>query len=98
MSDLISRREAINEIVRWGKLPEWDENERNLLGSVIGMLSTIPSPEQKHGKWMLWNEPGNEYAWCTACGEKFDQDDLYIGGRDYPKYCPECGARMEEEK
>jgi len=51
-------------------------------------------PERKTGRWVLWNGPWSEYAKCTACGEMYDQDDLYIGGNDYPKFCPNCGADM----
>lgn len=55
-------------------------------------------PERKKGKWILWNYPGEECARCSVCGEEYDQMDLYIGGNDYPKFCPECGAKMEVEK
>ena len=63
------------------------------------ILEEIPSaqPERKTGRWILWNYPGEECAICSACGEEYDQMELYIGGNDYPKFCPECGARMEIE-
>lgn len=51
-------------------------------------------PERKTGKWILWNGPWSEYVKCTACDEMYNQDDLYIGGNDYPKFCPNCGAKM----
>ena len=55
-------------------------------------------PERKRGKWILWNYPGEECAICSACGEEYGQMELYIGGNDYPKFCPECGAKMEERE
>ena len=100
MTDLISRQDAINALLEKGqrsrryKLGEiWELN----FDEIREALATVPSAYPKKGKWMLWNEPGNEHAWCTACNAKFDQDDLYIGGNEYPKFCPECGADMREE-
>ena len=63
------------------------------------ILEEIPSaqPERKTGRWILWNYPGEECAICSVCGEEYDQMELYIGGNDYPKYCPDCGAKMEVE-
>ena len=61
------------------------------------LSSTSAVSERKTGRWVLWNEPGCEYAKCTACGEMYDQDDLYIGGNDYPKFCPNCDTKMEGE-
>ena len=101
MSDLISRQVAITLPVLPKEYREYqtfnldDAYEKGWMDCQES-IANIPSAEPRKGKWMLWNEPGNEYAWCTACGEKFDQSDLYIGGTDYPKYCPECGARMDE--
>lgn len=71
----------------------WD-----VYANLYDMIEELPSAEPKRGKWMLWNEPGNEYAYCSVCNAKFDQSDLYIGGTDYPKYCPECGADMRESE
>lgn len=70
---------------------------RCFIQTVKDIIKESPSeePERKTGRWVLWNEPGCEYAKCTACGEMYDQDDLYIGGNDYPKFCPNCGAKME---
>ena len=52
-------------------------------------------PERKTGRWIGWLEPGNETYHCSACGTALYPEDLYLGGNDYPKYCPECGAQME---
>ena len=60
---------------------------------VINDAPTIE--ERKTGKWIGWLEPGNENYHCSACGTAWYPEDLYLGGNDYPKYCPECGAQME---
>ena len=51
-------------------------------------------PEQKKGTWMLYLEPGSECGYCSECGTRWYPEDLYMGGDDFPKYCPECGASM----
>lgn len=46
-SDCISRQAAIDELVRWGAIPEYNEAEKNILACCIGMLSTLPSVQPK---------------------------------------------------
>lgn len=81
MSDLISRRDAVNTI----KLYECDDYKINM-GLIIAMnlLENVPSAQQerKTGKWTP------EYH-CSECG--FEVDDKLV------KYCPWCGARMVGE-
>lgn len=45
MRDLISRQEAINELVRWGKVPGYSRGERNIIACTISMLETLPSAQ-----------------------------------------------------
>lgn len=45
MSDLIDRQEAIDELVRWGKIPDYNDGERNVIACTIGMLSALPSAQ-----------------------------------------------------
>lgn len=55
----------------------------------------------RHGQW-IYNVESGEYV-CSACGENalsFKKDTLY--GLDLYEtcltdYCPNCGARMDEE-
>lgn len=56
---------------------------------------------ERHGRW-IYNIESGEYV-CSACGENalsFRKDTLY-GGDLYEicltDYCPNCGARMDEE-
>lgn len=68
------------------------------IASIMQDILDLPSvePERKKGKWILWNEPGCECVYCTVCKEQYNQLELYIGGNEYPNYCPNCGAKMEE--
>lgn len=48
--------------------------------------------EVVHGKW----EPGNPI--CPVCGEnKFKDLDADVWADWQPKFCPNCGARMNKE-
>ena len=95
MSDFIRREdvvEALYQAIRTTLIGTFTDS----MSLAIAMANNLPSVEsERTGRWVLWNEPGCEYAKCTACGEMYNQDDLYIGGNDYPKFCPNCGAKME---
>ncbi len=99
MSDFISRQAAIEAVCKalYTPIPCYGNSLlQDCMTLAKAIVNNIPSEEpERTGRWVLWNEPGCEYAKCTACGEMYDQDDLYIGGNDYPKFCPNCGAKME---
>jgi len=86
MADLISREAAIAEFNRCELTPDGgiDANE------AIEILARLPSaqPEQKTGKWIS-NSPLTEK--CDQCG--FVIADWKV--EDY-HYCPNCGAKMED--
>ena len=52
------------------------------------------------------SEDDRSYSWrhyegmiyCEKCGAEFYDSIIDECGDDYPKYCPECGARMFEEE
>ena len=56
---------------------------------------TIDAEPVKHGRWLLEREPnGKPYCFhCSAC----DGDFAYIGITTVYNYCPNCGAKMDEE-
>ena len=70
------------------------------LNTIRGNLRAFPTidPERKTGKWIEYLEPGCENCHCDVCGTQWYPEDLYLGGNDFPKYCPECGAQMENWK
>lgn len=59
------------------------------------LLSNIPAAdvvEVRHGRW----EPGNPI--CPVCGEnKFKDLDADVWADWQPKFCPNCGTRMDKE-
>ena len=55
-------------------------------------------PERKTGKW---NFIGNQMFECSECGTCYTQSQFYqmrvrISDTEFPKFCPNCGAKMEE--
>lgn len=49
----------------------------------------------KHGRWIRWVQNKDEWpaAMCSECQDKVEADNE---GK-YPNYCPNCGARMDQE-
>ena len=89
MDDLISRQAAIDELVRWGEIPDYSDKEKILIGAVIGMLSSLPSvqPQRMRGRWIPqgWNDT---YCKCSCC------DAVYVTAEIPYNFCPNCGADM----
>ena len=93
----MTREEAISRIQQALSVPDRlqglvliDEESANM---AIEALSA-----ERTGEWKIWNEPGNECVYCTKCKHEYDQIDLYIGGSEYPNFCPNCGAKMDMEE
>lgn len=58
----------------------------------VKAMPTVDAQPVRHGKWKWW---GSEFGYkCSEC--KAYVDDLRAG-EEY-KYCPYCGAKMEEEE
>ena len=89
MSDLISRQAAIEAVMNHYRVDNKPQNEE--MDWCAKMLSGLPTAEKK-GKWVCFaNEGGELDLRCSVCGE---EQGFFFG---YFNYCPNCGARMEEE-
>ena len=89
-------REAVEEFIQDG-LNNPDKDKRfgydaiEILAGIHFMLAADVAPV-RHGRW----EPGNPI--CPVCGEnKFKDLDADVWADWQPKYCPNCGARMNKE-
>lgn len=64
---------------------------------------TIDAEPVRHGKWIIRDNPGTGWyrVTCSECGEDVTSTAPCIGFFPNAKvtwnYCPECGARMDEE-
>ena len=68
--------------------------------ATISVIKTFPLEDVKpvvHAQWREYVFPAHEHIYCSHCNEEYYEDDLLLGGNDFPKYCPNCGAKMDEE-
>ena len=50
--------------------------------------------DRPSGEWIRTFD-GNEWFWyCSNCKTQWYEDDLWMGGNEFPTFCPNCGARM----
>ncbi len=67
-----------------------------LVASAIKNTPTADVVEVRHGEWIEkpnpWGQDGSHTYVCTECDEQ-----ISILGRK-PKFCPECGAKMNVEQ
>lgn len=80
--DCISRAQALHACC-----DEWNKDYKAIMKSIRQLPSV--TPQQKIGKWIadyrIWK--------CSNCDASFDTWRHEIV---YNKYCPNCGAKMEE--
>ena len=96
MNDLIDRQAAI-DFIDAGHLvnpnePRWSDNE------VVNFLKSRPSA-QRTGRWIVVSDGygnGEATACICECSECKDTIWVYKKSDRKWKYCPNCGARMEE--
>ena len=92
MDDLISRQAAIDEVVAWMK--DRLNNKKN--GKPLTeILRELPSaqPERMRGRWVPVTNGRGGYE-CDQC---HNYAPSYQDGVEWlSDFCPECGARMEE--
>ena len=87
MSDLISRKQAIEEVK---KIFTFGGCHCDVY-AVVGMLNGIPSAEQK-GRWQ--RRKGSDCWECSKCHAVLESDDIV---RHNFYYCYHCGADMMNE-
>lgn len=77
-----------------------------LNANVIAGIMTVPmddvkdntkETDRKHGHWFALDECANEGVYCSACNKKVYK--LYYANQKLKsKYCPNCGAIMDENE
>lgn len=58
---------------------------------VIDESPTVDAQPVRHGTWRHYER----MLTCSECGTVFDDDIMEYFGEEVPKYCPECGAKMD---
>lgn len=111
MDDLIKRQDAIDAIYKESKCANSEVSDE-YADMFVYALKTLPSA-QKTGKWEITEVRQYDLAYggriyvpeyrCSCCGHWYES---YVRGdepkmpedADFPKYCEQCGARMECEE
>ena len=100
--DVVSREAVLDAIDKWVK----DKSTYIALAinegrSLLERIKALPpvTPKQKKGVWVAIDQEPHETWECDLCGFVIDgsgciDPDEY---RDIYKYCPNCGAKMQEE-
>ena len=80
------------ENLKWHSPDEMWKPAREWVNAIKNAPSVVPS--RAEGEWVR-NFDGNEWYWyCTNCKTQWYEDDLWMGGNEFPNYCPNCGAKM----
>ncbi len=78
---------------------EWDGGfNPNRCTKIAKAICAVPAADVRpvvHAMWRIWNYPGDEHVECTACKAEYYEEELYLGGNEFPKFCPNCGATMD---
>lgn len=69
-----------------------------LNANVIAGTMTVPMDDvnKKHGHWVALDECANEGVYCSVCHKKVYKLN-YANQKLESKYCPNCGAIMDEK-
>lgn len=94
MTDLISRQAAIKALCENGMCGDKQCNAYPC--EDVRAIEQVPTIDPvKHGKWELHEYPDGYYhTECSECGEVYDEMVFFS---KKAQYCPNCGARMEQE-
>lgn len=100
----IDADEVTRDLASFKYSKEYGEEEEvynRAIDDCIGKIKAIPAlyaealdeEQVKHGKW-LPDRTGNVYWVCSNCGFPSEAS----GAFKLYKYCPNCGAKMNEEE
>ena len=64
--------------------------------AILERLKKLPSVTvRQSGEWIIYNYPAHECVYCSKCKTEYYENDLYLGGSEFPNFCPNCGCRMK---
>lgn len=69
----------------------WEDDRQKLFDSIVDQQPTVDAVPARHGKWIGY--AGTVGAECSLCRKWMD----VLQGTAEMNYCPNCGARMDEE-
>lgn len=82
----------------------WAEGWGDAIDAAIEELDKLPAADvrpERHGRWVIVEY---EYLTCSCCGDYYytgmdstEQAMANLIDGEIPKYCPNCGAKMDGE-
>lgn len=84
--DCISRKEAL-------KMMDWGWKKGIYPSNKIAALPSV-TPAEKVRRWIGVDDGMFDYAFCSLCGH--DTGETLEYATKYFRYCPNCGAKMQE--
>ena len=94
--------DALAKFIDYGHLNNPNEKlySENDIREMIDMMPTMDAVPVRHGKWIKVDKDNMFFAphilKCSLCGNILDRHGVNAGRGD-ANYCPNCGARMDEE-
>lgn len=76
----------------------WEDDRQKLFDSIVDQQPTVDAVPVRHGYWQITDAyPHNVH--CSVCHKRFAQTHwgVWEDGSLPRNYCPNCGARMDEE-
>lgn len=72
-------------------------NAKVTTGTMTVPMDDIKETDRKHGHWFTLDECADKGVYCSVCSKKVYK--LYYANQKLKsKYCPNCGAIMDEKK
>lgn len=93
--DLASKTELIDKGALIGRLLD-KHFYPAIVRAEIEKAPVVDAEPVRHGHWLLLDECANAGVYCTRCGKKVYKEQ-YANQKIKSKYCPNCGAKMDEE-
>lgn len=101
MAEYIEREAVLEEVDNADVMCDIPPDAYRVLRRYIERIPAADVTPVRHGRWVLTTQPlgwrDEDCAECSECGEDFVLDEWGIDDvKDAMRYCPNCGARMEE--
>jgi hypothetical protein len=90
---------VLDELNRIGRNAFKDDTDYdNLFDFISNLPSATPQPKTAHWEWVQYDANPNIGNWhCSECSCIL-RGETNKGPVRLPKYCPECGTKMQEEQ
>ena len=100
MMEYINQKETIEKIRRMPRAVNPDLVQYSLVKGIISGMPAADVAPVVHGHWFFTEY---EFFTCSVCGgtyyngaESTDQAKSYLNSGNVHKYCPNCGAKMDQ--